>query len=139
MALAGVLVGIAHLRLREANLRAASAAGRGRAERLARHGTQAELKLLQAQVEPHFLFNTLANVRYLVQTGSPDALAMLDHLIRYLRTALPEIRTEARRSGARPSSRAPTSRSCGCAWAARWSSRSTCPQTRAPAVSRRSW
>ena len=56
---------------------------------------QAELKLLQAQVEPHFLFNTLANLRFLVQTGSPDALAMLDHLIRYLRMALPEIRAEA--------------------------------------------
>ena len=54
---------------------------------------QAELKLLQAQVEPHFLFNTLANLRHLVQTGSPEALAMLDHLVHYLRTALPDIRT----------------------------------------------
>ena len=48
----------------------------------------------EGQVEPHFLFNTLSNVRYLVQTGSPDALAMLDHLIRYLRTALPQIRSD---------------------------------------------
>ncbi len=56
---------------------------------------QAELKLLQAQVEPHFLFNTLANLRHLVQTGSPEALAMLDHLVHYLRTALPDIRTPA--------------------------------------------
>src|SRR6185312_11466581 len=54
---------------------------------------QAELKLLQAQIEPHFLFNTLANLRHLVQTGSPEALAMLDHLVHYLRTALPDIRT----------------------------------------------
>jgi LytS/YehU family sensor histidine kinase len=53
---------------------------------------QAELKLLQAQIEPHFLFNTLANLRHLVQTGSPEALAMLDHLVHYLRTALPDIR-----------------------------------------------
>ncbi len=53
---------------------------------------QAELKLLQAQIEPHFLFNTLANLRHLVQTGSPEALAMLDHLVQYLRTALPNIR-----------------------------------------------
>jgi len=34
-------------------------------------------------------------VRHLVQTGSPDALAMLDHLIHYLRTSLPEIRSES--------------------------------------------
>ena len=92
--LGGLLVGVAHLRLREANQKAARLQAEAERERLARQGTQAELKLLQAQVEPHFLFNTLANVRHLVQTGSPDALAMLDHLIKYLRTALPEIRSE---------------------------------------------
>jgi len=90
-----ILIGVAHLRLREANQKAARLQAEAERERLARQGAQAELKLLQAQVEPHFLFNTLANVRHLVQTGSPDALAMLDHLIHYLRTALPEIRSEA--------------------------------------------
>ena len=95
LALASILVGVAHLRLREANLKASRLQAEAERERLARQGTQAELKLLQAQVEPHFLFNTLANVRHLVQTGSPDALAMLDHLIRYLRTALPEIRSDS--------------------------------------------
>jgi len=95
LALASILVGIAHVRLREANLKASRLQAEAERERLARQGTQAELKLLQAQVEPHFLFNTLSNVRYLVQSGSPDALAMLDHLIHYLRTALPEIRSEA--------------------------------------------
>jgi len=64
-----------------------------RANRLQVMEAQAELKLLQAQIEPHFLFNTLANLRHLVQTGSPEALAMLDHLVHYLRTALPDIRT----------------------------------------------
>jgi LytS/YehU family sensor histidine kinase len=64
-----------------------------RANRLQVMEVQAELKLLQAQIEPHFLFNTLANLRHLVQTGSPEALAMLDHLVHYLRTALPDIRT----------------------------------------------
>jgi signal transduction histidine kinase len=92
--LAAILVGIAHLRLREATQRGARLQAEADRERLARQGVQAELKLLQAQVEPHFLFNTLANVRYLVQSGSPDALAMLDHLIHYLRTALPELRSE---------------------------------------------
>jgi LytS/YehU family sensor histidine kinase len=81
LVLAGTLVGIARLRLREVTQKAAT--------------LQAELKLLQAQVEPHFLFNTLANLRQLVQTGSRDALPMLDHLIQYLRTALPELRAES--------------------------------------------
>ena len=85
---------IAYLRGRDVRQRMALLEAEAERERMERQGVQAELKLLQAQVEPHFLFNTLANVRYLVQTGSPDALAMLDHLIHYLRTALPEIRRE---------------------------------------------
>ena len=92
--LAGLLVGVAHLRLREAKQAASRLEAEAERERLARQGVQAELKLLQAQVEPHFLFNTLSNLRYLVQTGSRDALPMLDHLIHYLRTALPELRVE---------------------------------------------
>ncbi len=51
----------------------------------------ASLRLLQAQVEPHFLFNTLANVRELVTTGSPQAATVLDSLIAYLRAAVPRI------------------------------------------------
>ena len=94
MTFAALLVGVSRMRLRDAAQTAARMKAEAERERIARRGAQAELKLLQAQVEPHFLFNTLANVRYLVQTGSPDALAMLDHLIHYLRTALPEIRSE---------------------------------------------
>lgn len=81
-AMAGVLVatilGIAHVRSREAAQRMALLKSEAERERFARQGVQAELKLLQAQVEPHFLFNTLANLRFLVQTGSPHALEMLD-------------------------------------------------------------
>ena len=94
MSFAALLVGISRGRLHDATQTAARLQAEAERERLARQGAQAELKLLQAQVEPHFLFNTLANVRYLVQAGSPDALAMLDHLIAYLRTALPELRSE---------------------------------------------
>ena len=94
MFFAALLVGVSRMRLRDAAQTAARLQAEAERERLARRGVQAELKLLQAQVEPHFLFNTLANVRYLVQSDSPDALAMLDHLIVYLRTALPEIRSE---------------------------------------------
>ena len=94
IALAGLFLGIARLRLREATQKAATLQAEADRERLERQGTQAELKLLQAQVEPHFLFNTLSNLRHLVQTGSRDALPMLDHLILYLRSALPEMRAE---------------------------------------------
>lgn len=60
---------------------------------LQRAAVQAELKSLQAQVEPHFLYNTLANTRYLARHAPERAVEMLDHLIAYLRTALPDMRT----------------------------------------------
>jgi signal transduction histidine kinase len=92
--LASLLIGVAQMRLREARQRALRLEAETQREKLERQGVQAELKLLQAQVEPHFLFNTLSNLRYLVQTRSDDALPMLDHLIHYLRTALPEMRAD---------------------------------------------
>ncbi|MEH6417637.1 sensor histidine kinase [Pseudomonas sp. CGJS7] len=59
--------------------------------RYERAALDARLRLLQAQVEPHFLFNTLANVRELVQSGSPQASAVLESLIAYLRAAVPRL------------------------------------------------
>jgi signal transduction histidine kinase len=53
---------------------------------------EAKLQVMQAQIEPHFLFNTLANVQHLVETNSPEASRMLDSLIQYLRAALPQMR-----------------------------------------------
>jgi len=58
---------------------------------LERKALDARLRLLQAQVEPHFLFNTLANVRELVDSGSPQASKVLDTLITYLRAAVPRL------------------------------------------------
>lgn len=60
----------------------------GEAERQA---LASRLQLLQSQVEPHFLFNTLANVRELVDTGSPRASTVLNSLIAYLRAAVPRL------------------------------------------------
>jgi LytS/YehU family sensor histidine kinase len=54
---------------------------------------ETELKLMQAQVEPHFLFNTLAAVQYLTETDPPRANLLLGHLLNYLRAALPQLRT----------------------------------------------
>jgi Histidine kinase len=51
----------------------------------------ARLQLLHAQVEPHFLFNTLANVQALVESGSPRAAPVLQNLIAYLRAAMPTL------------------------------------------------
>ena len=56
-----------------------------------RRALDARLRLLQAQVEPHFLFNTLANVRELVDRGSPQASSVLGSLIAYLRAAVPRL------------------------------------------------
>ena len=59
--------------------------------RYEKQALDARMRLLQAQVEPHFLFNTLANVRELVITGSPHAPQVLDSLIAYLRAAVPRL------------------------------------------------
>lgn len=64
---------------------------------LERQALDARLRLLQAQVEPHFLFNTLANVRALVETGSPQAAPVLRSLIAYLRAAMPRLQGETTR------------------------------------------
>jgi signal transduction histidine kinase len=55
---------------------------------------QARLQLLRAQIEPHFLFNTLATVRTLVRHDRDAAAAMIDNLMRYLSEALPRLRQD---------------------------------------------
>lgn len=58
---------------------------------LERRALDARLHLLQAQVAPHFLFNTLANVQALVDAGSPQASAVLRALVAYLRASVPRL------------------------------------------------
>jgi len=62
---------------------------------LERQALDAHLHLLQAQVTPHFLFNTLANVQALVDARSPHASAVLRSLIAYLRAAVPQLNDPA--------------------------------------------
>ena len=71
---------------------AEDAAGRAAMERQL---VQAQLQVLQAQVEPHFLFNTLAAVDYLIETDPARASQMQKKLITYLRSALPQMRQES--------------------------------------------
>ncbi len=60
---------------------------------LAARMLQARLSALQAQIEPHFLFNTLANVRRLYETTPSRGREMLASLVDYLRAALPSMRS----------------------------------------------
>ncbi len=50
--------------------------------------SEAQLKLLETQLEPHMLFNTLANLRMLIGTDPVRAQEMLDRIIAYLRATL---------------------------------------------------
>lgn len=69
------------------------ARGRGASlEKLAataqRDASQAQLQLLSSQLEPHMLFNTLANLRVLIAIDPPRAQEMLDHLVAFMRSTL---------------------------------------------------
>ena len=68
-------------------LRAQAAAAEAQAAR-----SRIALQLLQAQVEPHFLYNALANLRYLVRHDAELAQRLVDQLVRYFRVALPSLR-----------------------------------------------
>jgi signal transduction histidine kinase len=61
--------------------------------------TEAQLRLLQAQIEPHFLFNTLANVVSLMDVDVPRAKAMLESFVDYLRASLTGFRHGAHTLG----------------------------------------
>ncbi len=64
------------------------AEARAQAEAAQRQAAETQLRLLQSQLEPHMLFNTLANLRVLIGLQPQQAQAMLDHLIAYLRATL---------------------------------------------------
>jgi LytS/YehU family sensor histidine kinase len=64
-------------------------------ESMQRQLSEAKMQMMQAQVEPHFLFNTLASVEYLIETNPPRASAMQRSLIQYLRAVLPQMRENA--------------------------------------------
>jgi hypothetical protein len=77
---------------RRAESRAQAASAVAAEEGLKRQLAEAQLKTMQAQVEPHFLFNTLASVDYLIETDPARASRMQKNLIQFLRAALPQMR-----------------------------------------------
>jgi signal transduction histidine kinase len=89
-----VYVQVSRLRVRQHDLRLLKAQLEADRARLAKRNMEAELKLMQAQVEPHFLYNTLANLRYLTESQSPMALELIDQIIDYLRLSLPGFRAD---------------------------------------------
>ena len=86
-----VAVVFIYLRVADENGTRADEAERDRA-RFVQRMEEARLKMLQAQIEPHFLFNSLANVRSLQATAPLDADKMLDNLMKYFAAALPHMR-----------------------------------------------
>ncbi|WP_036165481.1 sensor histidine kinase [Massilia sp. 9096] len=74
----------------EAEMQSATAAAER--ESMQRQLSEAKMQAMQAQVEPHFLFNTLASVEHLIETNPPRASAMQRTLIQYLRAVIPQMR-----------------------------------------------
>ncbi|WP_374518922.1 sensor histidine kinase [Undibacterium squillarum] len=77
-----------------AELAAVAAASRADMEALERRVLEAEMAALQAQIEPHFLFNTLALIGQLIETQPQQASKVHADLIRYLRSAMPQMRQQ---------------------------------------------
>ncbi len=83
----------------QAEVKAAQATETAEAESLKRQVVEARMAAMQAQVEPHFLFNTLASIDHLIETDPPRASQMQKNLIALLRASMPTMR-EASGSGA---------------------------------------
>ncbi len=83
-----------------AEKKAAQAAETAEAESLRRQVVEARMAAMQAQVEPHFLFNTLASIDHLIETDPPRASLMQKNLIALLRASMPTMR-EANATGVR--------------------------------------
>ncbi len=79
---------VAALQLEASRERARAEGERARAEAASRQAAEAQLNLLRTQLEPHMLFNTLANLRSLMTVDPPRAQLMVDRLISFLRATL---------------------------------------------------
>jgi len=90
-----LFVGALELHARAERAQARTHAAREATVRLEAEIQEARARLLEAQIEPHFLFNTLANVRQLQRTDSGAGVEMLRDLIEYLETSLPSLRSES--------------------------------------------
>ena len=83
----------------KAEAKAAEAQEVAEAESLKRQVSEARMAAMQAQVEPHFLFNTLASIDHLIEVDPPRASRMQKNLIALLRAAMPAMREKATNLG----------------------------------------
>ncbi len=89
---ASIMVKITYKGRIQAEVKAAQATETAESESLKRQVAEARMAALQAQVEPHFLFNTLASIDHLIETDPPRASVMQKNLITYLRATLHKMR-----------------------------------------------
>jgi signal transduction histidine kinase len=99
--LASMLVKVTYKGRMQAEVKAAAATETAEAESLRRQVLEARMAMMQAQVEPHFLFNTLASIDHLIEFDPKRASQMQRNLISLLRASMPSMRT-ATDSGVRP-------------------------------------
>jgi sensor histidine kinase YesM len=85
---------ISILRNRQYEARNAQLQREAEQAKLARELSESQLRLLRAQIEPHFLFNTLGAVQQLAQHGAPRAAELTGNLIDFLRSSMRDMRSE---------------------------------------------
>jgi hypothetical protein len=98
--IASAIIKITYKRQIQAEAQAAQAVETAEAESLKRQVVEARMAAMQAQVEPHFLFNTLASIDHLIEVDPQRASQMQKHLIALLRASMPTLR-EANDGGVR--------------------------------------
>lgn len=91
---AAQMIAVGILRNRQYELLTAQLQADAERERLARELSESKLRLLRAQIEPHFLFNTLGAVQQLAQHGAPRAADLTADLIAFLRASLGDMRSD---------------------------------------------
>ncbi|MEO5771080.1 MAG: histidine kinase [Burkholderiaceae bacterium] len=97
---ASMIIKITYKGQLKAQAQAAVATEVAESEQLKRQVVEARMAAMQAQVEPHFLFNTLASIDHLIETDPPRASTMQKNLIALLRASMPTMR-EANAGGPR--------------------------------------
>ena len=98
--LGSMLIKITYKGKMQAEVKAAAATETAEAESLRRQVLEARMAMMQAQVEPHFLFNTLASIDHLIEFDPKRASQMQRNLISLLRASMPSMRSTD--SGLRP-------------------------------------
>jgi signal transduction histidine kinase len=98
--IASIVIKITYKGRLQAEVKAAEATEVAEGESLKRQVVEARMAAMQAQVEPHFLFNTLASIDHLIETDPARASVMQKNLIALLRASMPTMR-EATTNGSR--------------------------------------